>query len=187
MKRVASVETNISHEDKLRKSLQELQPPVAAADKEILFSGDIIKLPQQSDDGKLRRDVEKTKHVQNTKSTSKLSNKMAKDQAIQTEKKEKEIMPEDLTTTERSEYYWELLAERKRKALIDTLEENKELDEKLKKSEEHGRKLEEEIDLFKEMVENTKALVTELADKLDRGDHMNDTSDINNSLEDSVL
>lgn len=45
------------------------------------------------------RDVEKTKHVQNTKSTSKLSNKMAKDQAIQTEKKEKEIMPEDLTTT----------------------------------------------------------------------------------------
>lgn len=64
---------------------------------------------------------------------------------------------------ERSEYYWELLAERKRKALIDTLEENKELDEKLKKSEEHGRKLEEEIDLFKEMVENTKALVTELA------------------------
>lgn len=64
---------------------------------------------------------------------------------------------------ERSEYYWELLAERKRIALINTLEENKELDEKLKKSEDHGKKLEEEIDLFKEMVENTKALVTELA------------------------
>lgn len=44
------------------------------------------------------RDIEKTRHTQKTKSTSKLPNRMTKDQAIQTEKKEKKIMPEDLTS-----------------------------------------------------------------------------------------
>lgn len=45
------------------------------------------------------RDVEKTKHTHKIKSTSKLPSGTTKDQAVQTEKKEKEIMPEDLTST----------------------------------------------------------------------------------------
>lgn len=51
-----------------------------------------------------------------------------------------------------SENYWEVLAERRRIALEDALEENQELTQRI-------AKLEEEKKIYKEMLDETRALV----------------------------
>lgn len=51
-----------------------------------------------------------------------------------------------------SENYWEVLAERRRIVLEDTLEENKELSDRVEKLEEENR-------LYKEMLDESRALV----------------------------
>lgn len=51
-----------------------------------------------------------------------------------------------------SENYWQILAERRRMALMDALEENKKLRE-------HIEKLEEENHVYKEMLDETRTLV----------------------------
>lgn len=56
------------------------------------------------------------------------------------------------TTAGPSENYWEVLAERRRIALDDALEENKELSDRVEK-------LEEENCIYKEMLDESRALV----------------------------
>lgn len=51
-----------------------------------------------------------------------------------------------------SENYWEVLAERRRIALEDALEDNKELSERV-------NKLEEEKKVYKEMLDESRSLV----------------------------
>lgn len=51
-----------------------------------------------------------------------------------------------------SENYWEVLAERRRMALEDALEDNKELTERVEKLEEENR-------IYKEMLEESRSLV----------------------------
>ncbi|XP_076654650.1 geminin DNA replication inhibitor isoform X2 [Halictus rubicundus] len=74
-----------------------------------------------------------------------------------------------------SENYWEVLAERRRIALEDALEENKELSDR-------AEKLEEENRVYKEMLDESRALIEVLQDMLGE-----DGSGINNSLDDSAL
>ena len=77
-----------------------------------------------------------------------------KDKACQTARGDKiKIEVEDLTSEAGpSENYWEILAERRRIALDDALEENKELSERIER-------LEEEKRTYKEMLDETRALV----------------------------
>ncbi|TGZ48976.1 uncharacterized protein [Temnothorax longispinosus] len=182
MKPVTDAETNIaSEQDKIRKSLHELQP--SATDKETLVGADradrMIKSTQQPKEAKSKKNVPtKTK-----KDVSKKQKKVTtNDKAVQTVSEEKihkiEIEAEDLTCTDLagpSENYWQVQAERRRIALKNTLEENKELVKRIEK-------LEEEKRIYKEMLNETRALVEVLQDMI--GD---DRNDINNSLEDSVL
>ncbi|XP_077267094.1 geminin DNA replication inhibitor isoform X2 [Temnothorax americanus] len=178
MKPVTDAETNIASEDKVRKSLHELQP--SATDKETLVGADrMIKSTQQAKEAKSKKNVPtKTK-----KDVSKKQNKVTtNDKAVQTVSEEKihkiEIEAEDLTCTDLagpSENYWQVQAERRRIALKNTLEENKELVKRIEK-------LEEEKRIYKEMLNETRALVEVLQDMIE-----DDRNDINNSLEDSVL
>ncbi|XP_011701850.1 PREDICTED: geminin-like isoform X2 [Wasmannia auropunctata] len=175
MKPVISAET-IASEDKVRKSLHELQP--SATDKETLVGADrMIKSTQQAKETKSKKNVSTKKKKE--KDVKKQINVTINNKAVQTVSEEKrEIEVEDLTCTNLagpSENYWQVLAERRRVALKDALEENKELAERVKK-------LEEEKRIYKEMLDETKALVEVLQDMI--GD---DRNDINNSLEDSVL
>ena len=57
-----------------------------------------------------------------------------------------------LTTAGPSENYWEVLAERRRIALEDALEDNKELTERVEKLEEENR-------IYKEMLDESRTLV----------------------------
>jgi len=178
MKPVTGAETIIASEDKVRKSLHELQP--SAINKETLVGADrMIKSAQQMKETKPKKNV-------STKTKKDISKKQKKvitdDKAIQTVPEEKiRIEAEDLTSTDLagpSENYWQVQAERRRIALKDTLEENKELAKRIEKLEEENR-------IYKEMLDETKALVEVLQDMIDgNGD---DRNDINNSLEDSVL
>ncbi|XP_033230033.1 uncharacterized protein LOC117181466 isoform X2 [Belonocnema kinseyi] len=174
-------------QDKVRKSLHTLQP--AATDKENLVGAgrtlrssgslkeavkeaikDEMSTKVRSDNTKVRSDTPKNESTKRKKATS-------KDKAIQTARGEKiKIEVEDLTSEAGpSENYWEVLAERRRIALDDALEENKDLSERL-------AKMEEEYRLCREMLDETRALVEVLQEVI--GD---DRGDINNSLEDSVL
>lgn len=100
-----------------------------------------------------------------------------KDRGCQTGNGEKiTIELEDLTSEAGpSEQYWEVLAERRRIALEDALDENKELTERV-------ARLEEEKRTYKEMLDETRALVEVLQEMIGE-----DRSDINNSLDDSAL
>ncbi|KYN27391.1 PREDICTED: geminin isoform X2 [Trachymyrmex cornetzi] len=168
MKPVTGAET-VTSEDKVRKSLHELQP--SAIDKETLVGAD--------------RTIKSTKSKKNipTKKKKNASKNQVKvttnNKAVQTVKEEKgEIDAEDLTCTDLagpSENYWQVLAEKRRLALKDTLEENKELAKR-------NEKLEEESRIYKLMLDEARALIEVLQDMM--GD---DRNDINNSLEDSVL
>ncbi|EZA49192.1 Geminin [Ooceraea biroi] len=107
-----------------------------------------------------------------------------KSKAVQTAEKEKiKIEADDLISTAGpSENYWQVVAEKRRIALKETLEENKRLSEEKEELAQRVEQLEEENRMCKEMLNETKALVEVLQDMI--GD---DRSGINNSLEDSLL
>ncbi|KAL2733662.1 geminin-like isoform X1 [Vespula maculifrons] len=161
-------------EAKVRKSLHVLQP--AATDKENLVGGGRMFKADLPFKDALKKDIKNTS--EKSKKESKTRKKIVyKHKAVQTARGEKiKIEVEDLTSEAGpSENYWEVLAERRRIALDDALEENKELRE-------HISKLQEENRLCKEMLDETRALVEVLQEMI--GD---DRNDINNSLEDSAL
>ncbi|XP_012533296.1 geminin isoform X2 [Monomorium pharaonis] len=164
----------IASEDKVRKSLHELQP--SAIDKETLVGADrMIKSTQQVKEVKSKKNVP----VKIKKDVpKKQKNVTTNDKAVQTVPEKIDIEAEDLTCTDLagpSENYWQVLAEKRRIALKNTLNENKELIKRLEK-------LEEEKRIYKEMLDETKSLVEVLQDMIE-----DDRNDINNSLEDSVL
>lgn len=172
MKTVTGDEKTTASEDKIRKSLHELQP--SATDKETLVGADrMIKSTQQLKKTKSKRNVSQIKDG------SKHKNVKSKDKAVQTTRDEKvQIEAEDLTSTDvagPSENYWQVLAERRRIALKDALEKNEELVQCVEKLEEENR-------IYKDMLSETRALVEVLQEMV--GD---DRNGINNSLEDSTL
>ncbi|XP_043526756.1 geminin isoform X1 [Frieseomelitta varia] len=155
-------------EDKVRKSLHVLQP--AATDKENLVGG-----------GRMLRSAKETvknEVVEKPKNDEKAKRKkvVLKDKAVQTSRGGKiKIEVEDLTSEAGpSENYWEVLAERRRIALQDALEDNKELTERVEKLEEENR-------IYKEMLDESRTLVEVLQEMLGE-----DRNDINNSLEDTL-
>lgn len=72
----------------------------------------------------------------------------------------KAITEEDLTAETVSENYWEILAERRRVALDESLKENQELYERI-------ASLEEELDQSKSMLAETRSLVEVLTEMLE--------------------
>ncbi|KAJ8679519.1 hypothetical protein QAD02_015306 [Eretmocerus hayati] len=144
--------------------------PKKAADKKI----DLVKAPKN--DLKLSKLTPKdnTKGVKVVPKESKKSGRIFKDTAVQTDSqneklKKVEISSEDLTSEAGpSENYWEVLAERRGVALQDALEENQRLSERIK--------------VYKEMLEESRALVDVLKDMIGE-----DRNEIDNSLDDSRL
>ncbi|KAH0948910.1 hypothetical protein HN011_007797 [Eciton burchellii] len=179
MKPVTNAEAlTASEQDKIRKSLHELQP--SAIDKETLVGADrMLRSTKESKAGKTKSNVS-----QRTKDVPKLKKVPIKNKAVQTAQEEKvKIEADDLISTAGpSENYWQVLAEKRRIALKDALEENKKLSEKKKELVQRVEELEEENRICKEMLDETKVLVEVLQDMI--GD---DRSGINNSLEDSIL
>ncbi|XP_046830253.1 geminin-like isoform X1 [Vespa crabro] len=161
-------------EAKVRMSLHVLQP--AATDKENLVgAGRMFKadLPLKN---ALKKDIKNTSEKPKKGCTTR-KKIVYKHKAVQTDRGEKiKIEVEDLTSEAGpSENYWEVLAERRRIALDDALEENKELHERVSKLQEENR-------LCKEMLDETRALVEVLQEMIE-----DDRNDIHNSLEDSAL
>ncbi|XP_035717769.1 geminin-like isoform X1 [Vespa mandarinia] len=154
-------------EAKVRKYLHVLQP--AATNKENLVG------PGRPFNDAIKKDIKNTLEKQKKESTCKKID--YKHKAIQTDREEKiKIEVDDLTSEAGpSENYWEVLAERRRIALDDALEENKELHERVSKLQEENR-------LCKEMLDETRALVEVLQEMIE-----DDRNDIHNSLEDSAL
>lgn len=167
--KVSAAKTAAS-EDKVRKCLHVLQP--AATDKENLVGGG--RMLRSSLSGK---EAVKTEVTEKTKNDEKPRRKKitSKDKAVQTARGGRiKIEVEDLTSEAGpSENYWEVLAERRRIALEDALEDNKELTQRV-------HTLEEENRLYKEMLDESRALVDVLQEMLGE-----DRNDINNSLEDT--
>lgn len=166
MESVADIGT-VTPQEKVRKPLQVLQP--AATDRETLVGADRILRCIQS---KEKAKGDKTKMIK--KDVSKCKKITSKNKAIQTAQEKVEIEPEDLTSIANpSENYWQLLAERRKVALVNTLEENKKLSQRIEKLEEENR-------IYKEMLDETKTLIEVLQEEIE-------DRNINNSLDDSVL
>lgn len=179
--KVAPIKIDTSN-DKVRKSLHTLQP--AATDKENLVGGgrtlrSSVLLKETIKE--VIKDEMSTKGRVEVKNDSGKTDKRKKitlkDKGIQTARDRKiKIEAKDLMSEAGpSENYWEVIAERRRVALEDALEENRDLTERL-------QKMEEEYRLCQEMLHETRALVEVLQEVI--GD---DRNDINNSLDDSVL
>lgn len=161
--------TKAGPEDKVRKSLHVLQP--TATDKENLVGGGRMLRSALPSKEVVKNDVtEKPKHDPKRKKVT------FKDRGVQTARGNKiKIEVQDLTSEAGpSENYWEVLAERRRIALEDALEENRELNARV-------QKLEEENRINKEMLDETRALVEVLQELIGE-----DGSGINNSLEDTL-
>ncbi|XP_011259001.1 geminin [Camponotus floridanus] len=159
----------IAHKE-TRKPLQILQP--AATDKKILVGGD--KVFRSTKQKQLK---EKTKgNMAKTKKDAKSKKVTTENKAIQTVREEElMIESEDLTSIANpSENYWQLLAERRRVALADTLGENKTLRQCIEKLKEENRE-------YKEMLDETKTLIEVLQEEIETKD------DINNLLNDDTL
>ncbi|CAG2054123.1 unnamed protein product [Timema podura] len=162
------------------RSLRTLQP--AANDKENLV-GIGRMLPssgKEKETLKVTKDLfEKTQKVnetlidkhnaKNTGKTKKLSNKL-----IQTEEKKIIIEVEDLTSEAGpSEKYWEVLAERRRVALEETLKENQKLHDTI-------ALLKEECSEYKQLLKDSEDLVETLKELL--GYEENEMGDQDDSL-----
>ncbi|XP_029164389.1 geminin-like [Nylanderia fulva] len=160
----------IAPKEKIRKPLQILQP--AATDKETLVGSDRIFRPvQQSKKNTKSEDVAKSK-----RSALKHKKVTSEDKAIQTAREEKIIIEaEDLTSANPSENYWQVLAEKRRMALVNTLEENKTLSQRIEK-------LKEDNHIYREMLEEAKTLIEVLQEEIE-----NNRSDMNNSSDNSVF
>ncbi|XP_050459247.1 geminin-like [Cataglyphis hispanica] len=143
---------------KIRKPLQILQP--TATNKETLVGTDRIFNSIQP-----KRKIKKNMTKMTKKNTPKIT---TENKAIQTTHKEKiKIEANDLTSDNPSENYWQVLAERRRKVLVDTLEENKNLHQRIVKLEEENR-------IYKEMLDETRTLIEVLQEEI------NDRNDVNN-------
>ncbi|CAL1684840.1 unnamed protein product [Lasius platythorax] len=162
MESVTNVRT-IAPKEKVRKPLQVLQP--AATDKETLVGANRILRSVQQSKEKTKGDVTKMK-----KDAPKCKKVTSENKAIQTVREEKiRIEIEDLTSTANpSENYWQVLAERRKMVLVDTLEENKKLLQRIEKLEEENR-------IYKEMLDETRTLIEVLQEEIE-----NDRNDINN-------
>lgn len=87
----------------------------------------------------------------------------------------KQITKEDLTSDKPvNEFYWEMVAEKRRVALQETLEENQELYERI-------ANLEDELNHSKSMLEEARDLVTVLTEMLEEKEAVNGPA--NNSVE----
>jgi len=87
----------------------------------------------------------------------------------------KQITTEDLTSEKPvNEHYWEVLAEKRREALQETLSENQELYERI-------ANLEDELNHSKSMLEEARDLVTVLTEMLEEKETPNEPA--NNSVE----
>ncbi|KAL6447825.1 hypothetical protein ACFW04_000149 [Cataglyphis niger] len=118
-----------------------------------------------------KRKIKKNMTKMTKNSTPKIT---TENKAIQTAQEEKiEIEADDLTSDNPSENYWQVLAERRRKVLVNTLEENKNLHQRIEKLEEENR-------IYKEMLDETRTLIEVLQEEI------NDRNDIN-SLDDNVF
>ncbi|KAI4503464.1 hypothetical protein M0802_001686 [Mischocyttarus mexicanus] len=159
---------------KVRESLHDLQP--AATGKENLVGGGRVLKTDSSIKDALKKDIVSTTEKPKPK---KLKRKkvISKSKAVQTTVGENiKIEVEDLTSEAGpSENYWQVIAERRRIALHNALEENKIL---------HNRitSLQEENRLCNEMLNETRALVEVLQEMIE-----DDRGDIQNSLDDSTL
>lgn len=81
------------------------------------------------------------------------------------------VTEKDLTSAEgASERYWELLAEKRRLALEDSLRENEGLHNRV-------RSLEDELDVTNEMLEEAKSLVEVLKEMLEENEEGTQTED----------
>lgn len=166
-----SAAKTVASEDKVRKSLHVLQP--SATDKENLVGGGrMLRSALPVKESNKNEVIEKPKNE-----PTKRKKITFKDKAVQTARGGKiKIEVEDLTSEAGpSENYWEVLAERRRIALEDALEDNRVLNERV-------QTLEEEKRIYKEMLDESRALVEVLQEMLGE-----DGNNINNSLDDSAL
>ncbi|XP_012349156.1 geminin isoform X1 [Apis florea] len=170
--KVSAAKTVTPEQDKVRKSLHVLQP--AATDKENLVGGGrrMLRsaLPAKET---IKNEVKEKPKIDEKPKRKKI---VLKDKAVQTARGGKiKIEVEDLTSEAGpSENYWEVLAERRRIALEDALEDNRELVERIETLEEENR-------IYKEMLDESRALVEVLQEMIGE-----DRNDINNSLEDTI-
>jgi len=196
--KVAAAQTTVS-EKKGRKSLHPLQPAASGkenlvgAGRQLRSSGAGKDLIKNAMSDKMKGDVKNIKTVEKTSKPEKTvtfkkinekpkneskkvvrdgkkSGRIFKDISVQTETAEKlKVTSDDLTAdVSPSENYWKILAERRRIALHDALEENQMLSEQLK--------------VYKEMLDESRALVEVLKEMIGE-----DRNDIDNSLDDSRL
>ncbi|XP_050577457.1 geminin isoform X2 [Bombus affinis] len=166
-----STAKTVASKDKVRKSLHVLQP--TATNKENLVGG--RRMLRSALTGKETHKGEVTEKSKNDEKPKRKKITL-KDKAVQTARGGKiKIEVEDLTSEAGpSENYWEVLAERRRIALEDALEDNRELIGRVEKLEEENR-------IYKEMLEESRSLVEVLQEMLGE-----DRNDINNSLEDTI-
>ncbi|EZA56945.1 hypothetical protein X777_02796, partial [Ooceraea biroi] len=138
-------------QDKGRRPLHTLQP--AANDNEALVGADRIIKSKSTHQLKEAKTKFNTNNTAN-KGKPKGRKKVKEDKAVQTAREEKvKIEVNDLISTDNpSENYWQVLAERRRIALENTLTENKRL-------EQYVESLEEKLHVYKEMLEETKVVV----------------------------
>ncbi|CAG5089550.1 Protein of unknown function [Cotesia congregata] len=171
---VAAVASENLEQDKSKKALQTLQP--AATDKENLVGVSRQLRSSGPTPGPVKNEMSEKTKKEAPKKDKKIKKIIFKDKACQTARGNKiKIEVEDLTSEAGpSEDYWQVLAERRRIALDDALEENKALTQRV-------AKLEEEKKIYKEMLDETRALVEVLQEMIGE-----DRSDINNSLEDTL-
>ncbi|XP_015520387.1 geminin isoform X1 [Neodiprion pinetum] len=167
--KVSAAKTAASEDTKVRKSLRVLQP--AAKDKENLVgAGRTLRSTASA------KELLKNEMSEKTAKTETVKRKKVHHKGIQTTQEKIKVSVEDLTSEAGpSENYWEVLAERRRIALEDALEENSALTERIVKLEEENR-------VCNEMLDETRALVEVLQEMIGE-----DGNGINNSLDDSAL
>lgn len=169
--KVSAAKTGGSEDTKVRKSLHVLQR--AASDKENLVGAGRTLRSTASAKELIKHEMsEKTAKIDTVKRKKVTQNH----KGIQTTEEKIKIAAEDLTSEAGpSQNYWQVLAERRRIALEDALEENTILTERI-------AKLEEENRVCKEMLDETRTLVEVLQEMMGE-----DGNGINNSLDDSAL
>ncbi|XP_011334955.1 geminin [Ooceraea biroi] len=160
---------DISSKDKGRRPLHTLQP--AANDNEALVGADRIIKSKSTHQLKEAKTKFNTNNTAN-KGKPKGRKKVKEDKAVQTAREEKvKIEVNDLISTDNpSENYWQVLAERRRIALENTLTENKRL-------EQYVESLEEKLHVYKEMLEETKVVVEVLQEMIEDNENVNNLSD----------
>lgn len=179
---IVSSTTSKSFEKKSTKTFE-----TAARDKENLVrvsrvlrstSGPLKAMSKEEMSGQIKIETtnEKTKKITEVGKVNKKSPAKKVSQKSASQRGKIKIKHDDLTTeAEPSENYYKVLAEKTRIALDNALEEKHILHDKIKQLEEENRS-------YKEMLDESRALVEVLQEMLGE-----DQPDINNSLDDSVL